>query len=76
MQTAYTVKAGDTVAYKGPSLSDAARAWDGATFDKACVTPGGIEVQTWDERGIMVRDGWILHVDPDGTVYLNPSVGA
>lgn len=47
----------------------AARAWNVSTFDRP--VPGGISVQQF-EAGLMVRDGWLVHVHNDGTVYVNP----
>jgi hypothetical protein len=53
------------------SLTDAIAAWDRVTATTAGVI-GGIQVQTF-KNGLMVRDGWILHVRKDST-YLNPSI--
>jgi hypothetical protein len=74
MATQYrTVVEGRTV-YLGPSLERTIRTWDHATHDKARTVPGGIKVQTRDAAGVMVRDGWLLHVNEHGTVYLNPNL--
>jgi hypothetical protein len=53
------------------SLTDAIAAWDRVTATAAGVI-GGIQVQTFD-RGLMVRDGWLLHVR-EGSTYLSPRI--
>lgn len=53
------------------SLTDAIAAWDRVTATTAGVI-GGIQVQTF-ARGLMVRDGWLLHVR-EGSVYLSPRI--
>ena len=56
--------------YPFDTFEDAARFWDGETF--AAPAPfGGIAVQEFDGE-IMVRDGWLLHVGTDRSVYINP----
>lgn len=71
-QTVYTVVLDDEGSrYQGLDLEQAIRDWDLATHTAERVTPGGILVQTFD-GDTMVRDGWILHVRRDGTVYLHP----
>lgn len=50
-------------------FEDAARFWDSRTF-KGPAPDGGIEVQEF-QHGVMVRDGWVVHVK-DGSVYINP----
>ena len=65
--------------YSGPDLGEAARAWDASTYNLGKSVPGGVAVATYQgvsyEPGLLqLRDGWILHVHDDGTVFLNPSV--
>lgn len=65
--------------YSGPSLEDAARTWDRETHNPSRPMPGGVAVATYEGVGyepglLQVRDGWILHVMEDGTVYLNPNI--
>lgn len=72
MVTEFTTYVAGDVTYKGPSLEEAIRTWDATTYH-APAPAGGISVQTWDYAGgTMIRDGWILHVREDGSVYLNP----
>lgn len=71
--TTYTTVVRNESVYHGSSLEHAVRAWDGATFNAGATIPGGIAVAAW-ANGVQVRDGWILHVREDGTVYLNPRV--
>lgn len=52
-------------------VEDAIREWDGRTYLTGGI--GGITVQTWDGSGLMVRDGWLLHVTATKT-YLNPRI--
>jgi hypothetical protein len=68
----FKVIADREVKYVGDDIETAIRTWDHATYDKACVVPGGIEVRQYDAAHIMVREGWLLHVNPDGVAYLNP----
>ena len=74
MVTEYTTFVKGETVYKGESLEDATRAWDGnpEVFGGGIV-PGGITVQQW-RNGLMVRDGWILHVYDNGQVFLNPNI--
>lgn len=71
--------------YSGPSLEKAARTWDRETHRLGGSVPGGVAVATYETRGsdpsrpydsglLQLRDGWILHVHEDGTVYLNPNI--
>lgn len=59
--------------YEGDSLEKAIRAWDSESIIRTGLH-GGIMVQSFDAAGRMVRDGWILHVNESGHVYLNPQV--
>lgn len=60
--------------YEGESLEDATRAWDAESFKRTDLH-GGIMVLSFTEDGTMIRDGWILHVDEEGHIFLNPSIG-
>jgi hypothetical protein len=73
MNRMFKVTVGKDVVYNGDSLEKAIRAWDHATYDKAHVVEGGIEVREYDAAHIMVREGWVLHVNADGV--LAPSIG-
>jgi hypothetical protein len=59
--------------YTGHSLTEAVRAWDAKTYNLNKSVAGGITVQMFS-AGVMVRDGWVLHVMDDGTTYLNPNI--
>jgi endonuclease YncB( thermonuclease family) len=59
--------------YEGESQELAIRAWDSESVHRADLH-GGVMVQEFDAGEVMVRDGWILHVNEDGHVYLNPRV--
>lgn len=59
--------------YEGDSLEEAIRAWDSESVHRANLT-GGVMVQSFNKADCMVRDGWILHVNESGHVYLNPRV--
>lgn len=59
--------------YEGDSQEMAIRAWDSESHKRSDIT-GGIMVQSFDSEGNMTRDGWILHVNETGNVYLNPRV--
>jgi hypothetical protein len=58
--------------YEGESQELAIRAWDSESVHRAGLH-GGVMVQEFHGE-LMVRDGWILHVNEDGHVYLNPRV--
>lgn len=58
--------------YEGDSQELAIRAWDQESVHRADLH-GGVMVQEFSGE-TMVRDGWILHVNEDGHVYLNPRV--
>lgn len=72
--TVFKVIADRKVKYVGDDIEKAIRSWDHATYDKARIVEGGIEVREYDAAHIMIRDGWLLHVNADGTVYMNPSL--
>ena len=73
MTTLYSVVTPEGVQWRGDSLTQAVRIWDGLTCNAGRLVPGGIQVESV-AGGLMVRDGWILHVHPDGSVYLSTSV--
>jgi hypothetical protein len=54
-------------------FDEAARFWTGQTFHGPSPV-GGIEVQEF-QHGVMVRDGWVVHVHENGSVFINP-IGA
>lgn len=69
-----TLVAGNTV-YQGENLEEAIRTWDAETFDfDPEKLEGGITVQSFNEYNVMVRDGYVLHVQLMGAVYLNPNI--
>lgn len=35
---------------------------------------GGVQVQSLNSEGVMVRDGWLMHVAENGHVYINSTV--
>lgn len=75
--TTYRTYVEGVLHYEGPNLPIAIRNWDRATFSAGKSVPGGISVATYEERSyglLQLRDGWILHVHEDGTVYLNPNL--
>jgi len=68
--TFYTVVTPSGVQWRGSVLSDAIKMWDSLTYRMEGITSGGIMVET-HSGGLMVRDGWILHVHENGVVYLS-----
>jgi hypothetical protein len=71
----YTVYVeGDAVA-RTEELSVAVAEWDRRTYNEGRSVPGGISVQEFRD-GLMVRDGWIMHVHDDGTVFLSSTIRA
>lgn len=75
MDTTLTTYAAGEKVYEGSDLETAIRAWDHATHASARSIPGGISIQVRDSKGVMVRDGWLLHVNDSGTCYVNPGIG-
>lgn len=73
MRTVYRTYVEGRLLYTGDSLEKAITAWDRETYTMGRVTAGGVSVATYDDL-LQVRDGWILHVREDGTVYLHPRV--
>ena len=72
MNTVYKTIVNANYLYEGDSQVEAIRVWDSESIHRAGLV-GGIMVQSFDED-VMVRDGWILHVNETGHVYLNPRV--
>ena len=56
------------------SFEEAARMWDRETYLSAA-PQGGIGVKSY-QNGYTVRDGWLVHVGTNGSVYINPSMYA
>lgn len=73
MKTIYRTWVRGNLVYQGESLETAIRCWDAETYNLARSVAGGISVQQFLDD-LMMRDGWILHVHEDGTVYLNPQL--
>lgn len=73
MRTVYRTYVEGRLLYTGDSLEKAIAVWDRETCTMGRVTAGGVSVATYDDL-LQVRDGWILHVREDGTVYLHPRV--
>jgi hypothetical protein len=71
-KTEYVTWVNGTDLYTGPNLEDAIRAWDRHLVIGG-KDAGGISVQSWSD-GVMVRDGWILHIYDNGQVYLSPTI--
>ena len=69
-RTIYKTVANGEVLYDGESKESAIRAWDAESVYRAGLH-GGVAVQSFS-GDTMVRDGWVLHVNADGHVYLNP----
>ena len=53
------------------SLEAAIREWDAR-----CLTRGALTVMERDEHGNVIRDGYIIRIRPDGSVYVNPQLAA
>lgn len=70
----YATTVDGAIVYHGESLEAAIRKWDLRTYTTPHSMPGGISVQCFNTEGNMVRDGWILHVNRFGVVYLNPNL--
>ena len=71
--TLYTVHVGED-SYHFTDLETAVRTWDALTYNTGCVTQGGVQVEQWNAAGDKVRDGYVLRVQPNGVVYLNPGI--
>lgn len=71
METIYKTIVNAGYLYEGPDRERAIRTWDAESVHRSDLV-GGIMVQTFDADGCMVRDGWLLHVNESGHVYLNP----
>lgn len=72
METIYKTIVNDRYIYKGSDQEAAIRAWDSESAYRADIA-GGVMVQSF-HGAVMVRDGWILHVNKEGHVYLNPRI--
>lgn len=70
MTTVYKTIVNANYVYEGSDKESAIRAWDAESVHRANLV-GGVMVQSFKDD-IMVRDGWILHVNESGHVYLNP----
>ena len=73
MHTIYKTIVNANYIYEGESLEKAIRAWDSESVHRANLV-GGITVQSFDADDVMIRDGWILHVNESGHVYLSPTI--
>lgn len=71
MTTTYKTIVNANYLYEGGDLERAIRVWDSESVHRADIS-GGVMVQSFNDEGDMTRDGWILHVNNDGHVYLNP----
>lgn len=69
--TVYKTVVNANYLYDGTDREAAIRAWDAESVHRADLN-GGIMVQSFDPDGTIVRDGWLLHVNESGHVYLNP----
>ncbi len=75
MHTVYTITHHGEMSEPMPELETALSEWDGIQHHAGPARPGdGIEVQAWDEDGMMVRDGWVVHVLENGSFYVNPQI--
>ncbi len=72
--TTYTTIVNANYLYEGDDLEKAIRTWDSESVHRSGLS-GGVMVKTFDDEGLMIRDGWILHVNDNGHVYLNPRLG-
>lgn len=73
MKTIYKTIVNAVYVYEGTDKEAAIRTWDSESVHRADLV-GGIMVQSFDEEGCMVRDGWILHVNESCHVYLSPRI--
>jgi hypothetical protein len=71
-RTEYSIVLGDEIIPGGDNLEVVIRSWDSITH-QTTVSEGGIQVQSFNTEGNMVRDGWILHIS-GGRVYLSPTL--
>lgn len=64
------VKGKDTIF---DNYEDAARFWDGETFmgSETFQSGDGIGIQEF-HGDTMVRDGWLLHIGSNGSIYISP----
>lgn len=77
MRTVYRTYVEGRLLYTGDSLEKAIAVWDRATYSAGRSVAGGVAVAAYKSYAhglLQTRDGWILHVREDGTVYLHPRV--
>jgi hypothetical protein len=79
MKHTYTTVVDGTTVYAGPDLNTAIREWNrvvNSEGGREFAPSGGVAVQATDERGYLIRDGWLLHSfgEGDHRVYLNPNL--
>lgn len=72
MNTIYKTVVNASYLYEGNDREKAIRAWDAESVHRADLA-GGVMVQSFDGQGVMIRDGWVLHVNESGHVYLHPT---
>lgn len=73
MRNTYKTVVNAVYVYDGDNQEVAIRAWDRESVRRTDLV-GGIMIQSFDDDGIMIRDGWLLHVSESGHVYLNPRI--
>lgn len=73
MTTTYKTIVNANYLYEGGDLERAIRVWDSESIRRADIS-GGVMVTFFNDEGLMVRDGWLLHVSSEGHVYLNPNL--
>lgn len=71
--TTYKTVVNAVYVYEGTDQEAAIRAWDAESIVRSDLH-GGIMVQSFDADEVMIRDGWLLHVNESGHVYLNPRI--
>lgn len=68
-RTIYTVWV-DGTPTAATNFEAAAETWDRLTLGQS--VPGGISIQEYDSQDNCYRDGWLLHVHEDRSVYIHP----
>jgi hypothetical protein len=69
-----TVIQGESTSFD--NLEEAVRFWDRTTLGSAPPAGDGLQVQEFrrDPDGeVMTRDGWLVHVETTGAIYINPN---
>jgi len=51
----------------------AARCWDSHSYSNPN-TPGKIVIEQYNNQGIMMRIGNLIHVTEEGTIYVSPTL--